>query len=273
MLLLHTRTVPLQHTVCPDCLPLIKTVDYDLRFRESISCPYINHYRINSDTMLLATNKHRSLIISRNNGLQATPLSTRKLMRQYNRQQLIDFSQMRHIYHNFGHLRKLPQINGEYQFLPLSGTAHQNASWLALHYVKYYEQAGDHLRITFLNETNCELLYKGRQLEAEIHQCAAIGRILRTSLGICATNFGYTIELQSCFNSSIIHSYDYCCCQLCSMVPDNSQQLIRLLDDLEIHKSNYIYQAAIQEYKEYPIHEFSWYLQGVPGFIRKLRDL
>ena len=162
-MLLHTRTVPLQHTVCPDCLPLIKTVDYDLRFRESISCPYINHYRINSDTMLLATNKHRSLIISRNNGLQATPLSTRKLMRQYNRQQLIDFSQMRHIYHNFGHLRKLPQINGEYQFLPLSGTAHQNASWLALHYVKYYEQAGDHLRITFLNETSCELLYKGRQ--------------------------------------------------------------------------------------------------------------
>lgn len=214
----------------------------------------------------------QSLILNQNNQLQLTPYSTRQLVQHYNHQQLIDFSQTRHLCHYFDHHRKIPQINGDYQLLPLGGTAHQNTSWVALHYVTAFEQSDSHVLFRFFNGTTAELNYHGQQLETEIHHCAAIGRILRASLLLCSANFGYDITLRFRFPDSIIHQYDDCTCSRCQRIPQTVADLVQLLDELEINKSNYIYKAATQAYPECSPHEFAWY-KDVNVFIKKLRRL
>lgn len=248
-------------------------------FTQPFGYPYTTSQQsiVTHDTMLIQpANRHhptnQSLILNQQNELALTPYSTRQLIQHYNHQQLIDFSQTRHLCRYFDHHRKIPQINGDYQFLPLGGTAHQNTSWVALHYVTAFEQFNQRVLFRFLNGATAELDYHGQHLEAEIHNCAAIGRIIKSSTMLCSQDFGYQTTFQSRFPDSIIHQYDDCTCSRCQKIPQTTADLVQLLDELEINKSKYIYKAATQAFPECAPHEFDWY-NDVSTFIKKLRRL
>ncbi|KRM21034.1 hypothetical protein [Latilactobacillus graminis] len=274
MFLLQPNRITSTHECIPAPLIIKDTNDYNFCAPHQYLIPHSHQASINFDTMIIFPyTRTQSIVLDRLTGLQMIPRSTRRLMQNYNHQQLIDFSQPRYLCHRFNYHRKIPHVNGEYQFLPLSGTAHQNAPWLALHYVRDYELIRNHLYVTFLNDCTCTLPYKGRQIDTEIHQCAAIGQILRGCLVVCAANFGYQIELQTCFKASVIHRFDQCHCSLCQNVPTTTADVIGLLNALKVQKENYIYQAALHEYTEFTAFDIQCYVSGVKELIRKLRQL
>lgn len=274
MFLLHPKHVNTSHECLPVPLIIKRGIDYNFCELDQSSIPRSYQTSITSDTMVIIPYKRsQSLVLDRITGLQISPRSTRQLMRAYNRHQIMDFSQPRYLCHCFNWHRKIPHINGEYQYLPLSGTTHQNAPWLALHYVRDYEVSDNHLYVTLLNDCTCILPYKGRQIDTEIHQCAAIGKVQLGCLTVCATNFGYQIKLKTCFKPSIVHRFDDCHCHLCSNVPKTATELLGLLNALKMHKENFIYQAVIHEYPEFSVFDIQCYIKSVKALIQKLRQL
>jgi hypothetical protein len=246
-----------------------------LPLESGISLKHYHRFEVDQDTLAVfpAIQRGHSIILDRQLGACYVNLSTRQLMQRYNQQQLMDFSQTRYFYRRFNHSRKVPQINGELQFLPLNGTTHKNAIWIALHYVHDYEQTADEVTFVFLNEITCHVPYYGRQLDQDIHRCIAVGKIFRDSLALCACHFGYQLQLTTLFHESIIHRYDHCQCKLCAQTPKSLKELTSLLSDLEDQRSNFIYEAAQKEYTECPLSEFQWYCDSVKRFLKKLRRL
>lgn len=277
MSFLQFKSVPINQVLQPKSWTPRSAQAFDFTKPIELAYTKVNLSIFPPETMLLLPNsqpfcKKSSYLLNRNNELLLTPYSTRQLIQHYNKSQIVDFSHSRHFYNCFNYARKYPVVNGDFHWLPLNGSIHRDSTWIALHYVAAYEESNHNVLFRFLNGTTCELPHYGHALSTEIHNAIAIGRICRACLTICALNFGYRIQLESPFMDSIVHQFDNCDCKRCCQIPENRADLIQLLNQLEINKTNFIYRAAQAEYSEYPTSYFAWYTD-VDVFIKRLRRL
>lgn len=235
----------------------------------------ITRLPLSVDTLAIIPKSHQpTLMLDRQLGFCYQQKTTRQLIRQYLKSQIIDYSQMCLFCDFFAIRQKRPLINGECQFLPLNGTTHGNSAWIGLHYVRDFELSRKYVHFQFLNQQELHLPYRGRNLEQQIHFCAAISRLQRDCLCLCAQHFNYKIALQSRYVDSVIHRYDTCQCEACQRLPQTPEALIELIRQHEKNKSNYILKMAKKWYQdEYDDQAFQWYSRYIEKILKQFHRL